>query len=86
MQKKQAGNNRIYHSAIVCLFLSFLSITKELFYTICLNFVQMLSELPFLYVSMKIFYVLSYRHKHAFSIYIRLSSTQELSELLILFP
>ena len=46
----------------------------------------MLSELLFLYVSMKIFYVLGYRHKHAFSIYIRLSSTQELSELLILFP
>ena len=86
MQKKQAGNNRIYHSAIVCLFLSFLSTTKELFYTICLNFVQMLSELPFLYVSMKIFYVLGYRYKHAFGIYIRLSSTQELSELLIFFP
>lgn len=46
----------------------------------------MLSELPFLYVSMKIFYVLGYRYKHAFGIYIRLSSTQELSELLIFFP
>lgn len=32
MQKKQAGNNRIYHSAIVCLFFSFLGTTKDLFW------------------------------------------------------
>ena len=86
MQKKQAGNNRIYHSAIVCLFLSFLSTTKDLFWHYLLKLRTMLSELPFLYVSMKIFYVLGYRYKHAFGIYIRLSSTQELSELLIFFP
>ena len=32
MQKKQAGNNRIYHSAIASQFLSFLSTTKDLFW------------------------------------------------------
>ena len=46
----------------------------------------MSTEFSVLYPSVKIIYVLSNSHKHAFGIYICLTATQELPECSILFP
>ena len=48
--------------------------------------VEMSSEFSVLYPSMKIIYVLSDRHKHAFGVDVRLATTHELSEGSVFFP
>ena len=48
--------------------------------------VEMSSECSVLYPSMKIIYVLSDRHKHAFGVDVRLATTHELSEGSVFFP
>ena len=74
-------------SSTVC-FLIFAHTKRRCLFSFYLlaHFVQMSPEFSVLYPSMKIVYVLSYCHQHAFSVDVRLPPTQELSEGSIFFP
>ena len=88
-RKKQTVSDRIpmIQSSTVC-FLIFAHTKRRCLFSFYLlaHFVQMSPEFSVLYPSMKIIYVLSDRHKHAFGVDIRLTPAQKLSEGAVFFP